>query len=284
MIGAYSGNVSNGASTLLQNTALNVVRSYGATEIKHLADGFSTETDEKGNPIPNATSETVRGLLHAVAGCAGASATGGDCASAGLASAGTVAMNNAMTALLNLNPNEMTDTQKQAYSNLMGTLVAGVSTAVGGDAAAASLASKVEVDNNATDSTNPIEIYKDLWRNRNVYHGLEFIDGLRSAFSVGGGVKAVFGVGAEGSATVNGKGEVVVQSGLTHGVGINLGPMASWQLVGDDPEGQYTRWTARGGVGVTVVHGSRTGWAISLDVSPGLELSTGTGVSEKYNK
>ena len=148
LIGAYSGNVSNGASTLLQNTALNVVRSYGATEIKYLADSFSTETDDKGNPIPNGTSETVRGLLHAIAGCAGASATGGDCASAGLASAGTVAMNNAMTALLNLNPNDMTDTQKQAYSNLIGTLVAGVSTAVGGDAAAAQLASKVEVDNN----------------------------------------------------------------------------------------------------------------------------------------
>ncbi len=153
LIGAYSGNVSNGASTLLQNTALNVVRTYGATEIKHLADGFSTETDDKGNPIPNATSETVRGLLHAVAGCAGASATGGDCASAGLASAGTVAMNNAMTALLNLNPNDMTDTQKQAYSNLIGTLVAGVSTAVGGDAAAAQLASKVEVDDNYLNPT-----------------------------------------------------------------------------------------------------------------------------------
>ena len=151
LIGAYSGNVSNGASTLLQNTALNVVRTYGATEIKHLADSFS-ETDDKGNPIPNATSETVRGLLHAIAGCAGASATGGDCASAGLASAGTVAMNNAMTALLNLNPNDMTDTQKQAYSNLIGTLVAGVSTAVGGDAAAAQLASRVEVENNGTAS------------------------------------------------------------------------------------------------------------------------------------
>ena len=148
LIGANSGNVSNGASTLLQNTALNVVRTYGATEIKHLADGFSTQTDDKGNPIPNGTSETVRGLLHAIAGCAGASATGGDCASAGLASAGTVAMNNAMTALLNLNPNDMTDTQKQAYSNLIGTLVAGVSTAVGGDAAAAALASKTEVEDN----------------------------------------------------------------------------------------------------------------------------------------
>ena len=150
LIGAYSGNVSNGASTLLQNTAINVVRAYSATEIKRLADSFSIETDDKGNPIPNATSETVRGLLHAIAGCAGASATGGDCTSAGLASAGTVAMNNAMTALLNLNPNDMTDTQKQAYSNLMGTLVAGVSTAVGGDAAAAQLASKVEVENNET--------------------------------------------------------------------------------------------------------------------------------------
>ena len=183
LIGAYSGNVSNGASTLLQNTALNVVRTYGATEIKHLADGFSTETDDKGNPIPNATSETVRGLLHAVAGCAGASATGGDCASAGLASAGTVAMNNAMTALLNLNPNDMTDTQKQAYSNLMGTLVAGVSTAVGGDAAAAQLASKVEVENNYLTRAD-VKRYADTMNACKLTQGKDREDCITSAFTL----------------------------------------------------------------------------------------------------
>ena len=42
----------------------------------------------------------------------------------------------------------MTAAQKQAYSNLIGTIVGGVTSAVGGDAGAAQLASKVEVDNN----------------------------------------------------------------------------------------------------------------------------------------
>ena len=59
-----------------------------------------------------------------------------------------VAINNTMGALLNLDPSTMTEEQKQAYSNLMGTLVSGVTSAVGGDTAAAQLATKVEEDNN----------------------------------------------------------------------------------------------------------------------------------------
>ena len=143
VVGAFSGNVTGGASELIKNTAINVVRAYGATEIKAIADGFKNPDGST-----NGTSETVRGLLHAIAGCAGASATGGDCASAAVASGGTVAMNNAMGALLNLDPSTMTEEQKQAYSNLMGTLVSGVTSAVGGDTAAAQLATKVEEDNN----------------------------------------------------------------------------------------------------------------------------------------
>ena len=146
VVGAFSGNVTGGASELIKNTAINVVRAYGATEIKEIADGFMDVKD--GKLQANGTSETVRGLLHAIAGCAGASATGGDCASAGLASGATVAMNNAMGALLNLDPSTMTEEQKQAYSNLMGTLVSGVTSAVGGDAVAAELAAKIEVDDN----------------------------------------------------------------------------------------------------------------------------------------
>ena len=146
LVGAFSGNVTGGAGELIKNTAINVVRAYGATEIKEIADGFMDVKD--GKLQANGTSETVRGLLHAIAGCAGASATGGDCASAGLASGATVAMNNAMGALLNLDPSTMTEEQKQAYSNLMGTLVSGVTSAVGGDATAAQLATKIEEDNN----------------------------------------------------------------------------------------------------------------------------------------
>ena len=138
LVGAASGNVTGSGTALLQNTAINVVRQYGANEIKGIADGFMTDG------TPNAESETIRGLLHSIAGCAGAAATGGDCASAAAGSAATVALNN----LIGTDTTHMTAAQKQAYSNLIGTIVGGVTSAVGGDAGAAQLASKVEVDNN----------------------------------------------------------------------------------------------------------------------------------------
>ena len=50
----------------------------------------------------------------------------------------------------------MTEEQKQAYSNLMGTLVSGVTSAVGGDTAAAQLAIKIEEDNNYLDPAQRI--------------------------------------------------------------------------------------------------------------------------------
>ena len=139
LVGSASGNVTGSASEMLTNAAINVVRGYTATEIKHIADAFKNPDDST-----NATSETIRGLLHAVAGCAGAAATGGDCTSAAAGSAASVALNS----LLNLGTKEMTEQDKQQYSNLIGSLVGGVTAAVGGDAAAAQLASKVEVDNN----------------------------------------------------------------------------------------------------------------------------------------
>ena len=163
LIGAASGNVTGGAGELVKNTAINVVRAYGATEIKQIADSFMDVKD--GKLQANGTSETVRGLLHAIAGCAGASATGGSCADAAIASGGTVAMNNALGALLNLDPSTMTESQKQAYSNLMGTLVSGVTSAVGGDAAVAQLATKIEEDNNwlnAYDATRKSELEQKI--------------------------------------------------------------------------------------------------------------------------
>ena len=161
VVGAFSGNVTGGASELIKNTAINVVRAYGATEIKAIADGFKNPDGST-----NGTSETVRGLLHAIAGCAGASATGGDCASAAVASGGTVAMNNAMGALLNLDPSTMTEEQKQAYSNLMGTLVSGVTSAVGGGAVAAQLATKVEIENNDLRSMGAYDAPTFTWKDK----------------------------------------------------------------------------------------------------------------------
>ncbi|WP_268244699.1 toxin glutamine deamidase domain-containing protein, partial [Formosimonas limnophila] len=144
LVGAASGNVTGSGASLLQNTAINVIRQYGATQIKDIADGFMT------NGKPTAESETIRGLLHSIAGCAGAAATGGDCASAAAGSAATVALNNLIAA----DTKNMTAEQRQAYSNLIASLVGGVTAAAGGDAAAAVLASKIEVDDNLLSRPN----------------------------------------------------------------------------------------------------------------------------------
>ena len=140
IVGAASGNVTGSGSALLQNTAINVLRQYGAQQIKTIADGFRPA----GATTDDALSGSIRAALHAIAGCAGAAATGGDCTSAAAGSAATVALNN----LIGADTTKMNAEQKQAYSNLMGTLVAGVTAGVGGDAAAAQLAGKIEVENN----------------------------------------------------------------------------------------------------------------------------------------
>ncbi|WP_211336918.1 hemagglutinin repeat-containing protein [Hydromonas duriensis] len=160
IVGAASGNVTGSGSALIQNAAINVVRQYGATQIKHMADSFMTDGQANG------TSETIRAALHAIAGCAGAAATGGDCSSAAAASAATVALNNLIAA----DTSKMTAEQKQAYSNLIGTLVAGVTTAVGGDAAAATLASKVEYENNGA--------LAGLYKHNKALHERQAIDEL----------------------------------------------------------------------------------------------------------
>ena len=104
---------------------------------------------------------------------------------------------------------------------------------------------------------------------------------FRSAISVGLSGKAVLGMGAELSVVTNLNGDVFVQSGVTHGAGVNLGPIVSWQFIGNDPAGVYSRWTARGGVGVTAIH-SKEGWTLSIDLSPGIEFSSGFGIAKKY--
>ena len=154
LVGAASGNVTGSGSALLQNTAINVIRQYSATAIKGIADGFRPA----GASTDDALSGSIRAALHAIAGCAGASATGGDCTSAAAGSAATVALNN----LIGADTTKMNAEQKQAYSNLMGTLIAGVTAGVGGDAAAATLASKIEVENNLLSLAQKQEFRKEF--------------------------------------------------------------------------------------------------------------------------
>lgn len=61
IVGAASGNVTGSGSALLQNTAINVLRQYGAQQIKTIADGF--------RPAGATTDDALSGLTVLAFAC-----------------------------------------------------------------------------------------------------------------------------------------------------------------------------------------------------------------------
>ncbi|MDW5415700.1 restriction endonuclease [Iodobacter sp. CM08] len=135
---AVGGNVTGGMSGLLQNATVGYLQSIGAEKIKEIADSFQTK---KGTE--DASSGTLRAALHAIASCAGAAATSSNCSSAAVGAASSVVINSALTAA-----DSLTDTQKEQRKNLVGSLIAGIAEATGGNAAAANNAAQIEMENN----------------------------------------------------------------------------------------------------------------------------------------
>ena len=143
--GAASGNVTGTGTEFAQNAVINVVRQYTATEIKRVADSLQNVDPVTGVRTNSLLSELVRGALHAMASCGGASAVGGSCRDAAGAAAATVALNNL---LIRKDVGALTSEQKLAYSNLIQTLVTGAAVGLNMDSTAGQLAAKIELDNN----------------------------------------------------------------------------------------------------------------------------------------
>jgi len=131
---AASGNVAGSSAQFVQSAAVGYLQGLAASQVKELADSLGKGTPE---------AETARAALHAIVGCAGASAAGQSC--------GAGAMGAASASVLGslLSPTEgMSAEQKQARENAVQSLVAGVAGAVGGDAATAMNAATFEIENN----------------------------------------------------------------------------------------------------------------------------------------
>ena len=142
--GAANGNVTGTGTEFAQNAVINVVRQYTATEIKRVADSLQDVDPVTGERKNSVLSELVRGALHAMASCGGASAVGGSCRDAAGAAAATVALNNL---LIRKDVGTLTEAQKLAYSNLIQTLVVGAASAQTSPVSA-QLAAKFELENN----------------------------------------------------------------------------------------------------------------------------------------
>ncbi|AOU90937.1 two-partner secretion domain-containing protein [Achromobacter ruhlandii] len=134
ILGAVSGNVTGAAGDAIQATAVNYLQGLGATEVKKLV--AQMEPGPKG--------EAARAALHAIVGCAGAASTGANC-SAGALGAGVGAV---LNALLDQDGKKLNPTEKEQRSNLVRSLVAGISTAVGADAVVATYSAALETESN----------------------------------------------------------------------------------------------------------------------------------------
>ncbi|MDB0525053.1 VENN motif pre-toxin domain-containing protein, partial [Ralstonia solanacearum] len=129
-------NVTGGMGQLAQNAAVAYLQELGANQVKQIADSLG--------------SEDARAALHAIVGCAGAAASSQSC--------GAGAMGAAASSVLGslLGPTDgMTPDQKQARVNLVTSVVAGLAASTGVNAATATSAGQIEVENNQVWAPRP---------------------------------------------------------------------------------------------------------------------------------
>ncbi|WP_165497346.1 hemagglutinin repeat-containing protein [Phytopseudomonas dryadis] len=132
--GAAGGNVMGGGGQLLQGAAVNYLQGLATEQVKAIADHLD--------------SETARTALHGIVGCVGAAAQSQSCGGGALGGSASVVLNNLLDTLSDQTASGMTDEQKQNRLNLIGTLVAGITAAAGGEVAVAANAAQIETEHN----------------------------------------------------------------------------------------------------------------------------------------
>ena len=147
LVAAASGNVSATSQEFVQNMLVNYVQQQGATYIgKLVADGTLTE----GSPL--------HASLHAIIACGGAAASGQDCGSGALGAAGS----SLLTGLFSETSPDETQSERQAKANLIASIVTGLAVSSGQDAATATNAAVVAIDNNWLATQQIVQMNKEL--------------------------------------------------------------------------------------------------------------------------
>ncbi len=131
---AAGGNVTAGTGEFLQRAAVSYLQTLAVEKVKEIADELK--------------SETARTALHGIVGCTGAAAVGSNCGAGAMGGAASVVLGNLLNAVADTRNDGLSQPEKEARMNLIESLVAGVTAAAGGDATAASIASRLELENN----------------------------------------------------------------------------------------------------------------------------------------
>ncbi|VVE90280.1 hemagglutinin-related protein [Pandoraea bronchicola] len=131
---AAGGNVTAGTGEFLQRAAVGYLQTLAVEKVKEIADELK--------------SETARTALHGIVGCGGATALGSNCGAGAMGGAASVVLGNLLNAVANTSNENLPQHEKEARINLIESVVAGITTGIGGDATAASVASRLELENN----------------------------------------------------------------------------------------------------------------------------------------
>jgi len=123
------GNVTGGVGQLAQSATVAYIQELGANEVKQIADHLG--------------SDEARAALHAIVGCAGAAASSQGCGAGALGGSASSVIGSL------LGPTkDMSAEDRLARENLVTSLVAGIAAAGGVNAASATGAAQIEVENN----------------------------------------------------------------------------------------------------------------------------------------
>jgi filamentous hemagglutinin len=131
---AAGGNVTGSAGQFLQSAVANYLQALGAGKVKQLADTLD--------------SEAARTALQGLVGCAGAVGQGSNCGAGAAGAAASVVLNNLIQGLSGQGAKDLTAEEKESRANLVASLVAGLTAALGGNSAVATLAAQIETENN----------------------------------------------------------------------------------------------------------------------------------------
>ncbi|WP_253306647.1 hypothetical protein [unidentified bacterial endosymbiont] len=127
---AAAGNITGSTGQLLQAATVNVIQSYGAQQIKLLADSMNSE----------AARTALQGLVPAPPPKGKAPPLG---------ASASVVLNNLIDSAYGETSSTLSLAEREARKNLVSTLITGTTHALGGEAALANAAATIEAENNA---------------------------------------------------------------------------------------------------------------------------------------
>jgi filamentous hemagglutinin len=137
LTGAMTGNLNGSGVELVQSAAASALQGFGAQEIKKILGDYT------GDP----QIEAVRTALQGIVGCIGGAATG-NCGSGALGASASVVLGDLVNLASGKSASTLSQQDKDKLTNVITSIIASTAGSLGGDAAVASLAGRIEQENN----------------------------------------------------------------------------------------------------------------------------------------